>query len=406
MWSKQILNIIKYKIARRTDNLYVFSSFSGHYSDSPKCLSEELHRQAPDADIVWLIDKDRFSECPDYVKKVDIKSSDAYRYKGKATVLIDNVYGGKEYTVKGGVFDKIKGKLITSLFNKKNQPLITTFHGSAFKCAGRDVPNSRIKGFMCKNTVLILGNQFSVDIYRHITFDSIPIKLMGTPRNDKLFVLNESIVSGQKKKMGIDPSCKVVMYAPTFRSDGEDGVGNTNIRRSGIDQLLSLDGDKLFLTLNQKFGGDWILICRFHYFVEQQIDWDVINKKFNGKIINGNKYDDMAEYLSVTDLLITDSSSTMFDFIHTGKPCLLFFPDWQRYESKERGFYIKLKELPFKLAENQNQLLSLINEFDELEYLEALNSFKEKMGYVDDADSSKRIVKYILEKSWINDINY
>ena len=73
----------------------VFRSFNGHYSDSPKAISEQLHKLRPDIRIVWLVEESRLSDLPSYVKGVDINSKQAIYHMNTASVFIDNNYGKK-----------------------------------------------------------------------------------------------------------------------------------------------------------------------------------------------------------------------------------------------------------------------------------------------------------------------
>lgn len=399
---KKIACYIIYKCIRIRKGVFVFSSFEGHYSDNPKYISIELNKSKPEIKQVWLLKKEYFGTAPDYVTKVEIDSLAAYYWKGRAEVLVDNVYGDREiYIREDNTQNHLKYKIISFLTSKKNQPLITNFHGSAFKYAGRDLAGSNQQGFICPDTYLLLSNDFSCKIYEHLTFGNIPIRLLGYPRNDILF--DESIDKARlKAKLGINPEKRVVLFAPTFRSDSKDGLSKKNIERSGLNQLKSLDLPVLFRVLNEKFGGEWTLVCRFHYHVEELIDWELLSKEHKDKVVRGNIGDDMAEYLAISDILLTDASSSMFDYAVTNKPCILYFTDWKEYGSKERGFYIPIKDLPFPLAENFTELITILSDWDSVVYESKIADMKSNLGYVDDGNASQRNVQYILEKRWIN----
>lgn len=65
------------------------------------------------------------------------------------------------------------------------------------------------------------------------------------------------------------------------------------------------------------------------------------------------------ELLPVADILITDYSSVLFEFLLFEKPVILFVPDYEEYK-KTRGFYIDLKTLPVRWAQKEEELLSAI----------------------------------------------
>lgn len=58
----------------------------------------------------------------------------------------------------------------------------------------------------------------------------------------------------------------------------------------------------------------------------------------DGTILNCNQCDDMAEYMSCCDAFMTDYSSSVFDVIHTEKPCFLYANDEEEYMKKREAF--------------------------------------------------------------------
>lgn len=374
----------------------VFTSFNGHYSDNPKYISQKLHDIAPSVDIVWLVKKQYMSELPSYVEVIDIdRPLAAFWNKARASVLVDNVYGGKEDTLcSSGRLSRLKFRIRRFLKNKKGQRVFTTWHGTPLKCMGRDQLNSSILDFSCPQTTMLLGNQYTMDIMRHLTFEKIAMVLCGTPRNDILFH-SEKNQEEIKKRLGLPADKKIILFAPTFRNDGSD-IENTNIQRSGLDQLASMEFESLLKTLSERFGGEWAMVCRFHYHVEALVDWEGLQQKYPDRIINGNQHDDMAQYLACADALLTDASSSMYDFALTNKPCFLFFPDLEYYSNTERGFYTPINNLPFPVAETFSQLLTAIAEFDAKRYETKVAAMLRDYGYVDDENSSERVARHIL----------
>lgn len=390
----KLFGYVRAKLTRVKKNMWMFSSFEGQYSDNPRYLSEKLHEISPDKEIVWLVRSELLTSLPDYVRGVDIRSAEADRIRASAEVIIDNVYGGKAYSRYGEGFGaRAKARLFEFLTSKKGQHTYTTWHGTPLKRIGRHQIGNDIKDFCCPDTTMILGNRYTLDIMNEVTFGKIDMKLIGTPRNDMLFGTGD--IAKRKRAARLPEDKRILLYAPTFRNDGKDTEGK-NLQRSGIDQLAALDIDRLFATLSSKFGGEWTMVCRFHYHVADAVDWKSLEEKYPGRFINGNTGVDMAEYLAATDLLLTDASSCMFDFALTGRPCLLYFPDIENYRGRERGFYTDTSELPFPLAVDGEELISAIEGFDGTAYAEGIGNMKEKMGFVDTADSSERIIRYIL----------
>jgi CDP-ribitol ribitolphosphotransferase len=65
--------------------------------------------------------------------------------------------------------------------------------------------------------------------------------------------------------------------------------------------------------------------------------------------------------LPVADILITDYSSILFDFLLFGKPVVLFIPDKDTYLS-DRGSYIALDSIPALQATNEKELASAVRQ--------------------------------------------
>jgi len=393
---KNIRNLLIYRFVPIRKRRLVFTSFGGQYSDSPKYISEKIHELDNSIELVWLVRPEAGREMPDYVKKVPIDSVKAQKYRGSAEAVIDNVYCERDFTLMSdSLLNQIKKIVFWLLNHKKKQIALTTFHGTPLKRIGRDKRGNHMVDFICPHTVMALGNQYSAKIMRHVTFGKIQMELLGTPRNDILFHPGET--SRLKEKLGLPPKQKILLFAPTFRNDGPD-VEDKNVQRSGLNQIQEMDLDRMLQMLHQKFGGDWAVVCRFHYHVDALVDWEDLGNRFAGKIINGNLHEDMAEYLACSDILLTDASSSMFDFMLTKKPCFLFFPDYEHYKEKERGFYLSVETLPFPMAQSFEKLIENIAGFDDVRYAKEVGTWMEKLGSVEDGNASERVAKYVLER--------
>lgn len=393
---KFFAGLLLYKIAPIKKHRFVFTSLNGHYSDHPKYICNALHNEDTSIEMIWLTDEKYRSQLPSWVKWYDIHSLAAEWIRGSAKALVDNVYCEKAYTVFASEkHASFKSKIYCFLRDKRNQNAYTTFHGIGMKRIGRDQIGNDVIDFVCPHTTMFLGSDYAIHIMKHVTFNKMKMVLIGSPRNDILF--QPSITSMLRNKLQLPQDKKILLYAPTFRNDGKDVEGK-NVRRSGLEQLKQMDFERLFCSLSAKFGGDWVMVCRFHYHVAQMVDWEQLNIKYPGKFINGNLHDDMAEYLACTDILITDASTSSFDFALTGKPCFLFFPDYDEYCNNERGFYTPLEELPFPLSITFNELMVCIEQFDTVIYEKNIAAMLKQFNVVDDENSSKRIAKYLLEE--------
>ena len=104
----------------------------------------------------------------------------------------------------------------------------------------------------------------------------------------------------------------------------------------------------------------------------------------------------MQELIIATDIFITDYSSGIFDFASLRRPGFLYAKDIEDYE-KERGLYFDLHDMPFPLAQNNEELEKNIMKFDYDKYKSDLEKFFTKMGLKDNENSVKKISD-VIEK--------
>ena len=368
-------------------NTAVFSSFRGMYNDNPKYVSEKLHERRPSVKIYWVTDKNKcHEELPEYVTPVEFQSKEYFKLNCRAQILVDNLSGLRttiEHTG-DGVFKRKLLKLMSK--KRKKQFAVTTWHGTPLKRIAADEPNSNITKFNTNCEYVLAGCEFTAQCMRSSLLNSLPVKNYGSPRNDILFD-NSVDKSALKRKLNLPENVKIALYAPTYRNSVDD---------SGVAQMRALDFDKLFAALKAKFGGEWCLAVRVHQEVLLKIDVEGLAKQYGGRILSGNVGDDMAEYLVCSDLLITDYSSSMFDFALTGKPCILYTHDRQHYEGEERGFYMDFDSLPFPSAHSAEDFTKLVEDFDESANCKDVCSFLNKLGNFEDGHAADRVVDDII----------
>ncbi len=397
---KKLLNGFKYKLSPIKRDRIVYMSYNGHYSDNPKLVYEEMVKLSPDLDYIWLVKEEYVNNVPKNVKTLIYDSEEAKKAYSSARLIVDNVYGNKEtYLESKKIKDFLIFKMNTFLKHKRNQHVYTTWHATCLKKMQVDQLNSKIIDFSCPDTTMLIGNQYSLDILKHLTFNKIQMKLIGTPRNSVLFDIDPCMIRNKKNSIGLPLDKKIVLFAPTFRTD--DFIMTKNIERSGINQLDSIDIEKLLQTLSKKFGGEFVFVCRFHYHVSEAVDWNGIKEKYGDKVINGNLSDETLDYLLCTDILISDVSGIMFDFATTKKPTFIYFPDYYNYVNVERGVYIPIKELPFPSSTTFEGLTSNIVSFSNDSYKRELNKFIERINVVDNKNSAKECAEFILSDSKI-----
>ena len=109
---------------------------------------------------------------------------------------------------------------------------------------------------------------------------------------------------------------------------------------------------------------------------------------------------DIAWLYLVSDMMITDYSSVMFDYSLLKRPMLFFAYDLENYKENLRGFYFDfVEEAPGPISKNTDQLIQDIKTYDPSQWKEKYQAYSAKYNHVDDGHASEHIVDLIKKKS-------
>lgn len=172
---------------------------------------------------------------------------------------------------------------------------------------------------------------------------------------------------------------KILLFAPTFRGNG---------KLTGYYPVDRLDVNRLYEDLNKEYA----IIVKHHPFVNNR---STIKKKYRDMIIDLSDNSELNDLLFVTDLLITDYSSVVFEASLLDIPMMLYAFDLDRYISS-RGFYYEYEDMaPGKIVRTYSDLVDAI-EHEDWEN-DKLEEFKKR--FFDDLDgkSSQRTVDLIMD---------
>jgi len=351
------------------ENKIVCCNMKGkRYGDNPKYITDALLKKTNNLDIVWLLNDLTDREVPENVRIVKYDFWHQIYELATAKVWIDS--NAKQYGFR----------------KRKSQLYIQTWHGSyGLKKVGADLGDKISKIDICnckynfKNTDIMLANsRRTSEIYNRAFGYRGQILENGSPRNDIFFQNSEDIKDKVNKYFEVNGK-RIVLYAPTFRTD---------YRVSD----LNLNYDILLQALSNRFGGEWVVLVRLHPNNLQDAKSFI---QYTDKIINASEYDVM-QLLVASDVLVTDYSSCMFDFVTNGKPCFLYASDIARYK-EERDNYYELEDLPFPVATNEQELKEVITTFNADKYKKELNNLFEEVGLKETGHASEIAADYILK---------
>jgi CDP-ribitol ribitolphosphotransferase len=143
---------------------------------------------------------------------------------------------------------------------------------------------------------------------------------LGSPRTDAL--LDPAALAAERARIvarypGL-VGRRVITYAPTFRGRGR-----------GKEPARGLDAPRLRAALP---AGD-VLVLKSH----PNLDFDLVET--SGFDVVVDPAEDMNAVLAATDILVTDYSSSIFEYALLRRPLVLLVPDLEAYE-REPGMYL------------------------------------------------------------------
>ena len=348
-----------------------FIAFSGRqYSDSPRRISELLLKEHPEIQQVWAFnepEKFRFLE-EKGIKVVKYKSLEYLYYVMTSRVYVDNA------------------EFWSILKFRPGQMVLETWHGGgAYKRVGghRIDVNQREQQHavekMNKITLFLSSSKAFTDfVIRDAYQYRGEVLECGLPRNDDLLHPDPAAAQRVRKALDIPENAKVLVYAPTFRNS------------HSLD-LYDVDFAALKAALERKFGGEWVILLRMHYYLA-----DKAMASQADFLRNATDYPDMQDLLQCADVLLTDYSSCMWDFSLMHKPCFLYARDISEYRG-ERDFYTPIEGWPFPLASNNDELAKVIADFDESAYRAAVDRHHKELGSTESGTAARQCAERIVD---------
>lgn len=354
---------------------YAFATIFSTYGCNPKYIDLELRKRHPDAEIIWLAsEKKKIGTYPPHVRVVPLMS-----LRGILTAY------SSEYWIDNGV-------VFSDFFMRKsNQVHIQTMHGSlGIKRLDNAIASRKNRWWHGRQVIrreseltdcVMTNSRFEEDVFRGAFWKNVPLLRLGHARTDILFDVSGETRSRIRQKLldrcQIPVDVRIALFAPTHRA---------SMTASG----LEFDFTALRQRLSRKFGGDFVLLVRFHN-KSKSLACDVNGDSF---VFNVTDYPDMQELIAVTDVGITDYSSWIFDYVVTGRPGFIFATDVDKYAVRT-GFCYPLEETPFPVAHAPEELLENVDAFDAERYARRVKDFLADKECVDDGHSAERAVDWL-----------
>jgi CDP-glycerol glycerophosphotransferase (TagB/SpsB family) len=277
--------------------------------------------------------------------------------------------------------------ILNDIWALKHCKLIQLWHAcGAFKTfgfsrLGKDGgPNQTTRNHRNYDYVMVSSAEIARFYAEGFGVDEKNVKALGIPRTD-VFFQEEYKTEIRRKIYEQYPMLKgkkVILFAPTFRGNGAG---------SAYYPFEKLDAAALLETL----GDDYVLIIKHHPFIAQKHPFD---ERVSNRVLDLSKESEINDLLFVTDLLITDYSSVIFEASLLNIPMLFYAFDLEEYVVN-RDFYYPFKGfVPGKIVRSQNGIIEAIRKEEYQQ--DKIDNFKRR--FFDDLDgrASQRVADFVL----------
>lgn len=353
----------------------LYSSFHGRqYSDSPQAVHEELVARRTGLEHLWSV-ADQQARVPGTAQAVVQGSAEWHEALARSRCIVTNT------------------QLPDWFARREGQYVVQTWHGTPLKRIGRDLQGMEFSdsGYIASLpdrarqwNLLVSPNRFSTPILRRAFGYEGEVLESGYPRNDVLHAPDRDRRAQEvRRELGIPDGRRVVLYAPTWREDRPLSRG-----RYSIDLRLDLH------AAEKALGEDCVLLVRKHYLVT-----DRVPETGSGFVRDVSDHDNISLLLLVSDVLVTDYSSLMFDFAQTGRPMLFFTYDLEHYRDALRGFYIDFEQrAPGPLLQTSGEVIEALRDPRRATapHQQVYDRFRETFCDLDDGRASARVADRML----------
>lgn len=172
---------------------------------------------------------------------------------------------------------------------------------------------------------------------------------------------------------------KIILFAPTFRG---------TVKETAFYPTELFDVAKVC----ESIPDDYAIIIKHHPFV---LDVQPIPKKYSDRVIDLSEDTELNDLLFITDVIITDYSSLVFEASLLYIPMIFYAFDLEKYIN-ERDFYFDFKQyVPGKIAYSLDEIIDAINNEDYC--TEKIGPFADMFFDNRDGKATDRVVKLLYD---------
>ena len=278
--------------------------------------------------------------------------------------------------------------VLNEVWEMKNRILIQLWHAcGAFKTfgfsrLGKDGGPIQISNnHRYYNYAIVSSDEIRRFYAEGFGIDVKNVKALGMPRTDDFF--REDYKQEIRKKLYENyPQLKnkrVIMFAPTFRGNGA-GSAYYPFERFDVKSLL------------EGLPDDYMIIIKHHPFVEQK---HPVDKAVEDRVMDLSADSEINDLLFITDILITDYSSVIFEASLLNIPMIFYAYDLEDYVVNRDFYYPFRNFVPGIIVRSLPEINKSILDKDFELY--KVDTFKNR--FFDDLDgkSSERVADFIMD---------
>lgn len=276
--------------------------------------------------------------------------------------------------------------LLASLSISPETKIIQLWHaGSGFKSIGYSrfgrYGSPRLANAHRKYTYAITGSKNLVSAYAEaFGIEESAVVATGLPRIDTFLDEEHTreVVADFFTRFPDFRGKRIILFAPTFRGRG---IKDAHYDYSRID----------FAQLYEMCGDTSVVLFRMHHFVPDPIP---IPPQYADRLFDFASFPEMNDLLHVTDVLVTDYSSSIYEFALLDRPMLFYAYDKDTY-SVVRGFHRDFDETaPGKVCTSFDDLLKALQDED-YDTWKIERFRRENIDYVD-TGSADRVIDWLI----------
>jgi len=351
---------------------FVHYSCGGRYSDNPRALYEALIAGGRPGSHVWLQNPKHPHGFPADADTVEFGSERSIKELEAADVVVASTHIELDWT------------------KSPDTRYVQTWHGTPLKHIHFDslwAPPGRV-AYLSEDVrrwdYLISPNHASTEVLRQAFGFTGEIIETGYPRNDVLSgPRKDEIRDRVRRQLGIADGTTAVLYTPTWRDDVLDAHGRQ-------DFSLRLDVEEFA----RRLGPDHVLLLRTHFLVTAELP-----PIAGPGVLDVSAYPDVSDLYLAADVMVTDYSSTMFDFAVTGKPMLFYTYDLADYRDRLRGFYFDFgAHAPGPLLSTSAEVVDALLDLPGVRsrHADAYARFRDRFCHLDDGKAAARVIDRLL----------